>query len=437
MVLNRLLRTLALGAAVAGLTLTGACGGDSAAGGGADSTAVAGSSSASSQKQGNAAKKSKKKKPRKEKAVSVEASTVVRGDLVVPVVAEGSIRARHSAAVRTEIAGRLDRVSVEEGQTVRRGAVLARLDDREYRVALTEAEDQYLQALSRLAVDEETLDSSSADKQLAKRLAELDRQLADGAITAAEHRDKRLTLEVEAVRNGAYRDELVQVRSGLSAARAAKERAKLNLERTVIRAPFGGVVSGMQLTAGQRLASGALVCNLVDNLNLEAEVAVLESDLRGLEEGRRALLEVPALGETLRVTVDVISPEIDTDSRTCSLLLRCRNTDGRLRPGMFVRAAIAGTTYPDRLLVPREAILTRDGRPMLFKVVNSRAEWVYVRLGHGNDRMIEIEKILQGGPLAPDTKVVVSNHLTLTHKAKVKVKRVVPPDLLWVDPASR
>jgi multidrug efflux pump subunit AcrA (membrane-fusion protein) len=120
-----------------------------------------------------------------------------------------------------------------------------------------------------------------------------------------------------------------------------------------------------------------------------------------------------------------MSPEIDPQSRTCKLLMRFKNKEVRVRPGMFVRAAIAGEIYPDRLLVPREAILTRDGRPLLFKVADDRAEWVYLQTGLSNDRLIEITKVVQGGPLDPGTLVVVSNHLTLSHKAKIKVRKVV------------
>ena len=69
--------------------------------------------------------------------------------------------------------------------------------------------------------------------------------------------------------------------------------------------------------------------------------------------------------DTLAVTVDVISPQFDRESRTCDVLLRLRNEEGKIRPGMFARAIIAGESFSDRLLVPKEAILTRDGRPLL------------------------------------------------------------------------
>ena len=101
---------------------------------------------------------------------------------------------------------------------------------------------------------------------------------------------------------------------------------------------------------------------------------------------------------------------------------------------MFVRAAIAGRIHPNKLMVPAEAILTRDGRPLLFKVDEDQAKWVYVKIGLRNDRFVEIERILQGGPLDVGTLVVVSDHLTLSHDAKVRVKKVVDMTVAWALP---
>jgi len=223
--------------------------------------------------------------------------------------------------------------------------------------------------------------------------------------------------------------DIAAARSGLSAARTALERARLNLEKTKIRAPFTGVVTGIGVSEGEQVGNGTLICNLVNNTDIEADVGVLESDMAHLRKGSPALLVVPSLQETLRVRVDVISPEFDKASRTCEVLLRFHCKDGRVRPGMFVRAIIAGETYSDRLLVPKEAVLVRDGRPLVFKVEDKRSKWLYILPGRKNDYAVEIERVLQGGKLEPGDLVIVSNHLTLSHDAKVKVKKIVPlPD---------
>jgi multidrug efflux pump subunit AcrA (membrane-fusion protein) len=116
--------------------------------------------------------------------------------------------------------------------------------------------------------------------------------------------------------------------------------------------------------------------------------------------------------------------------------MRLKNDQGRLRPGMFTRALIAGERFKDRLLVPREAILTRDGRPLIFKVEDGRAKWLYVELGASNDYMVEITGVLQGGTLDPGDRVIVSDHLTLAHDAKIKVRKTLPASDPWLETAQ-
>jgi RND family efflux transporter MFP subunit len=272
-------------------------------------------------------------------------------------------------------------------------------------------------------IEEEDIGARQTDGRIEQQLIDLWNQEREGKISREERLEKERELEVEALRRGAYRHDLVEARTGLAAARADEERGRLNLERTEIRAPFSGVITGLDADPGERISAGQLICTLVDDVDLEAEIGVLESDLRGLKIGGRARLAVPALTETLDIKIDVIDPAIDTESRTCRALLRFRNESGQLRPGMFVRALIAGETHPDRLLVPREAILTRDGRPLLFRIEDGRAKWVYVELGLQNDHVVEITRVIQGGPLKEGAPVIVSNHLTLTDNAKVRISK--------------
>ena len=377
------------------------------------------------------------KKPRRESTTTVTTALVVRRDLVLPVKAEGSVRARHASEIKFERAGRIDRVYAREGQRVGKGQVLVRLDDRELRLSLEEATARYLQGLGRLAVEEDKdHESKGAERTLEEQRAELERRERAGEIRREERLDRELELGMAAVRDGAYRRELLEVRSGVAAARADAARLRIELERTEVRAPFAGVISGLELNQGENVQVGQAVCRLVDDVNVEAAVGVLESDLAVVAVGKPALLEVPALGQSIPLKVDVIDPEVAADSRTCRVLLRLRGDEQRVKPGMFVRAAIAGEVFADRLLVPRQAIVTRDGRPVLFKVEGDRALWVYVQLGRQNDQLVEIERIDQGGPLDPGTQVIVSNHLTMTHNAKIKVKETIEVPDLWGSAAA-
>jgi RND family efflux transporter MFP subunit len=406
-----------------------------AAGSGTDSTEVASDNSSdaddASDEEGDDEGDDSSGKKSREKSTTVNAAKVFRGELVVPVIAEGTIRTRHSAEVRAEIGGRIDKIHVTEGQLVRAGDKIAELDGREYQILVEEAHARYLAAIGQIAVEKELLGKEDDTAEIRAKLDELDDLEKSGKITRAQKRDQEVDITVQALQDGHFRRELIESRSGLNQARADEDRARLNLSRTIIRAPFAGTVSNLTLSAGHLLGVGETICSLVDNINVEADVGVLESELAGLEKGRPVLLFIPALQETLRAQVDVISPSIDTESRTCQVLMRLQNTNGNVRPDMFVRAAIAGKIYPDRLLIPNEAILSRDGRPLVFRVEDDQAKWVYVKLGLRNDQFSEVDRVLQGGPLDPGTLVVVSDHLTLSHDAKVKVRRVVNNRVAW------
>ena len=372
------------------------------------------------------------KASRRETSTTVTTALVMRRDLVLPVKAEGRIRARHTSDVKFERTGRIDRIYVREGQRVHARQVLVRLDDRELRLSLEEAMSRYLQGLGQLAVEEDGYrEGKDAERTLDEQRAELERRERAGEITREERLDLELELGMGAVRDGAYRRELLEVRSGVAAARADAARLRIELERTEVRAPFAGVISGLELNQGENVQVGQSLCRLVDDVNVEAAVGVLESDLSVVAIGKPALLEVPALGQSISLKVDVIDPEVAADSRTCRVLLRLRSDEQRVKPGMFVRAWIAGEVFEDRLLVPRQSIVTRDGRPVLFRVEDDRALWVYVQLGRQNDQLVEIERVDQGGPLEPGTQVIVSNHLTMTHEAKIKVKETIEVPDLW------
>jgi len=377
-----------------------------------------------------------KKKKKRQRTTSVSVSTVFRGSLVIPVAAEGTIRARHDTDIRTQIAGTTVAVYAGDGQRLRRGQLIARLDDREYAAALEEARAHYLQALSLLSIEDDDLDASDIARRTHDEFASLDKLEREGKITRAERVAREVKSDMKAIKAGKFRFEVAAARSGVSEARASLERARINLEHTEIRAAFAGILTGFTLSRGEQVTLNESLGSLVDNVNLKAEVGVLEADLAYVEKGKRALVEVPALGRTIPVTVDVVSPKFDAGTRTCKVTFRLKNSDGKLRPGMFVRAEISGRTFENRLLVPREAIITRDGRPLLFKAENKKAYWLYVKLGERNDHLVEVTRVLQGGTLEPGDEVIVANNLTLAHEAKIRIRKHVPISDPWISAGS-
>jgi RND family efflux transporter MFP subunit len=410
------------------LVLSG-CSNNGGGGSDADSTGTREAKADTSTSQGN---NGKAKKVPKEKSIKVNVGQIRQGELVLPVYADGVIRTPQSVEVKAKMGGQLTGVLVRAGDQVQKGQLLARIDPREYQILLEESRYRHLQALSQMAaeidtfaVDQVALDNFSAAKR------KLDRQKESGSLGEDAYQNHLIELEMTALRQGAFREEVLQQRTGLAEARLAEERARLNLDYTKIRAPFEGIVENLAVVDGEILSTGAIICSVVNNSRLEAIVNVLEADLGNLAEGRPALLAIPATGDTLETVIDVISPMLETATRTCQLILRFDNPEGRLRSGMFVRAQIAGWIYHDKLLAPKDALLIRDSRTLVFKKEGDRAKWLYVDTGLENDDWVEILQVHSGGSLGPEDEVVVSDHLTLAHEAKIKVRKRVPPVDRW------
>lgn len=369
---------------------------------------------------------------KKEKAISVNIGDVRRGSMVLPIYADGVIRTLREVEVRSKLGGELTEVLVRDGDLVKAGQLLAKVDQRQYRLELEESRYSHVQALSQLAAEDDQLEvNHEALKRFVEVRDQFESRYQNNQISLEEFQARLLEAELAALDEGAFRGWVLEQRTGLANARNAEARAKLNLENTEICSPFDGVVQGMTVVIGEYIGTNASICSIFDNSHLEAVVNVLEADLGNLEIGRPALLAIPATGDTLKARIDVISPRLDETTRTCEVIVRFDNPDSRYRPGMFTRAKIAGWIHLDKLMVPKVAVLTRDSRPLVFKVVEDRAQWLYVDIGLENEDWTEILRVHSGGSLAHGEQVVVSDHLTLAHEAKIKIRKTENPADYW------
>ncbi|MBD3336659.1 MAG: biotin/lipoyl-binding protein, partial [Candidatus Eisenbacteria bacterium] len=232
-----------------------------------------------------------KTEAKEEKAIKVDAAEVRRGQLVIPIYADGVIRTPRSAEIKAKIGGELVRVLVEDGDRVRAGQLLAQVDQREYEIQLEEARYNRFQALASIAAEADTYTvNHPALERFLEQRRELERRMQQGSLTREEFRAQLLELEVSALQEGAFRDEVYKQRTGLAEAALAEKRAQLNLENTEIRAPFAGEVDGLAVSPGEFVSVGSTICSIYNNDRLEAVVNVLEADLGNLTEGRPVLL---------------------------------------------------------------------------------------------------------------------------------------------------
>jgi membrane fusion protein, multidrug efflux system len=318
-------------------------------------------------------------------AIAVEGAEVLRDDLVLSVSAAGQAEAWRRTRLTAEVGGRIERLPVKEADRVGRGAVVLAIDPVDYALALEEAQARRARA--------------EADYR--------ERTLFDQGLEA----------EVRGERERAAR-----IRSGLDEVELAVRKAQLDLERTRVRTPFPGRIASLHVVEGQLVRPGDELMTLVDLDPVRVQVQVLEGELAHIAPGARARVRFSAFPDRVfDGRVETINPLVEEQTRTARVTVLVPNPDGRVLPGMYARVELEAQRIPDRILVPRSAILERDRRTMLFVFEDGRAKWRYVTTGLENEHFVEIREHPETDMVRPGEVVLTAGHFTLTHDATVRL----------------
>jgi HlyD family secretion protein len=348
-------------------------------------------------------------------ATEVETVTAAVSREVAPsagtpiLTASGYVVARRKAVVSAKIQGRLSDLRVEEGSVVREGETIARLESIDYEAAVRRAEAAVLRAEADLAENQRQL-----------RLAE---DLARQKIVAVDQRD------AAASRVKVAEAALAQVKADLAYAEA-------QLQNTYIRAPFGGVVVKKMAEVGESVApippgvnistsSGAIVA-LADLATLEVEADVAEANVARIGNGQPAEVTVEAIPDRrYKAVLRQVIPTADRTKATVMVKVTILDKDKDLKPEMSAKVTFlepekkqaATSEAGPVVLVPREAVVSRDGKPTVFLVREGKAQARAVRLGTERKGQVIVEDGLAGGET-----LVVRPKDGLRDGAPVKVK---------------
>lgn len=279
-----------------------------------------------------------------------ELSVVQRGDLVMDIVAVGTLEALDTVEIGSDLTGTLQSVEVVQNQAVTAGQVLARLDPTPFDLAVEQAEASWNAARASQEQAEVTLREATVGHRRAERLLER------GASTAVELEQAQASED--------------QAQAGLAAARAQVAQAHADLlrarddrEHTVISSPIDGVVLQRFVDPGQTVVSSMSATTLFelasDLAAMKADVQVDEADVGRVQAGQAASFTVSAWpGQTFAATVAEVDLAPDPDEEVVVYLaeLRLDNSQGRLRPGMTATASVETGRVSDALLVPSAAL---------------------------------------------------------------------------------
>ena len=312
----------------------------------------------------------------REETVAVQVAPVTRGPIAATLSFNSTLETEATVDLFPQISGQVDALLVEEGDFVKAGDPLLKIDDRELRVDAEEAQ------------------------------VNLQREQAN--YTRIEELFKRGLVNQQEFENASFT---------LSQRRLATERSKLRLDHATIRAPFDGVVSEREVQVGARVGSGSKLFSLVSLHDMVAIVYVPGRYLPEVDRDQAAAITSDFLpGQSFDGWVKRISPIIDPQSGTFKVTVGVRNPTRAVLPGLFVKVAITTEERPAALLVPKRAVVYDGGSQFLFTVRDNKAVRIPLDAGFETPDTVEVRAgFNEGDP------IIILGQAGLKDGASVKI----------------
>lgn len=291
------------------------------------------------------------------KPIAVRTYTVAAAPVRRDITLIGSLRAEETVIIKPEIDGRILQIHVREGQAVGKGAKLVTLDAAEFEAQLA---------------------ANAADIKIAQ---------------VSFNRAKEL-----AVRQMVSRQELDQLEARLDQAKAQERLIRVQLAKSVISAPFAGVVGFRQVSPGAYVERGQELFNLEQTRPLQLAFKAPEIHVRSITPGTQVSFEVDAFpGQRHLAKVFALDATLDPATRSIPVRARLGNREGQLRPGMFARVTLTLGAQTQGLWVPEQAIWPKGQQSYVYRVAGGKAQLTQVRLGVRKSGQVQIVEGVKAG----------------------------------------
>ncbi|MFP4082176.1 MAG: efflux RND transporter periplasmic adaptor subunit [Candidatus Aminicenantes bacterium] len=307
----------------------------------------------------------------------------------------GIIEPWNKINITPDIAGKVAKIYVEEGQKVRKGQLLAELDTRTTRLQLEQAQ-------AALAVAE------ANHKDAQRNMERMERLQQEKAVSDQQYEKIRLAYEA--------------AEAQLQQARASLNLARHNLEVSLMRAPFDGVVASKNADVGDVInpmmggfspTSGVLT--LMDFYGVKIEVDVSHKDIVRIQKGQPALLQVDVFPDRVfKGQVSVVNQTADPLTKKFKVVVRVDNPDLRLRPNTFGEVTLEVSTHEQALVMPQKAVVEDQ---FVFVAQQNKALRRKVTLGLQNAEMVEVVDGVAEGDM-----VIVKGNYGLVDGAEVSIE---------------
>lgn len=283
----------------------------------------------------------------------------------------GSLEGKTSATLSTKIAGRITEVLVQEGQPVKAGDALIKLEAVELANSVRQAADAVKKA-------EINYDLAKNDYDRYKTLYD------KGAISAQQLETTKAKFKI--------------AEADLSSAIANRSNADQQYGYSVITSPVDGVVANKTATIGQVVSPGIALMTVQDIDQIYAVINVEQKNLSLVKLGQTAQVTVDTYpGKTFTGIVEVINPEAGSLNRMFRTKIRIDNTSGNLKPGMFANVQLLTGNSVKVLTVPQSAVVQKQGLYYVFTIQNGKAARKQIEIGEVTGNTIEVKSGLESG----------------------------------------
>jgi membrane fusion protein (multidrug efflux system) len=330
----------------------------------------------------------------------VRTVAATRGSVDASVDATANLRALRNITILSRSEGVVQRVAAEEGDFVRSGQILCQLDDRELQVDLELARQRLAQ--TRVQLERAQIVREKMQTQVVAKKTDLKRNedaLAEGLVSDTDVALVRNQLaelshdersQEASVRENQFRVEELQ---------AEIEKVELRIAHAKVTAPFTGTIVKRSIDLGQSVRASDELFDLAAFSPLYADVFLSEAESRAVKPGQVASISLDISQAAVAGRIVRISPVVDDETGTVKVTAEIQSPTAQFRPGAFVRVNIKTDTVLDAVLIPKSAVIERDGETFVFVTDNDVAHKKTVQLGYEDGASVEVRAGLGQGEL--------------------------------------
>lgn len=338
------------------------------------------------------------------RVVAVSVTEASSGSVREKIEITGALKPKEQVDVTSQVTGRVQKLNLQIGDFVRRGDLIAQLDDAELAQQVRRAEAA--QAVVRATVQQRRAELSNAKGELERA-----RKLMDAGLIPKQDYDTKLT---------SYRiteSQVALTNAQVEQAAAERKELQIRLQQMRIVAPMSGYIAQRFVDVGAVVSPSTPIVRVVNLSTLVTVANVPERQVSKLRVGNKALVHVDAFGEkAFEGRVARIAPVLDAATRSAAVEVEIPNPTGALRAEMFARVNLDLGTMRDAVLIPREALVYRGQQPGVYVLDAQRPVFKNIETGTSQGSHVEVLSNLAAG-----TRIVSRGAAMLAEGDRIRI----------------